>query len=294
MQSNQQCIQPPQWSDPLLKSRRFKVQNLANGGVKSLLPEANPALLKESRKPHLLQWTKKGENLKIKEENADHSKPRRNFASDEKSKEPIFSKMENRDGNSKMKGSAHGSEGTSKKPQISGKEDGGERSRVSKSLDIFRRKCIECICCNFCNVLGRIPGVEVGDRFEYRVELNINIVGLHGRIQHGIDYTEHVSGTDSWTVATCVVSNEGYEDQIIDCELITYAGEGGKEKVRELKLQAKLMEWRREPVTYFYDGLYKVVSYEEKTGPSKNVVFDFKLNRCPGQPVVPWELLKKG
>lgn len=64
--------------------------------------------------------------------------------------------------------------------------------------------------------------------------------------------------------------------------------------VRELKLQAKLMEWRREPVTYFYDGLYKVVSYEEKTGPSKNVVFDFKLNRCPGQPVVPWELLKKG
>ncbi|XP_057449760.1 uncharacterized protein LOC130741016 isoform X2 [Lotus japonicus] len=38
-------------------------------------------------------------------------------------------------------------------------------------------------------ILGSVPGVEVGDKFQYRVELNI--IGLHRQIQGGIDYVKH-------------------------------------------------------------------------------------------------------
>lgn len=286
----------------------------------------------------------RGENLKIKEKNADYSKPICNFASNDKSKEPIYLKMENRDSNLKMKGNAGGFKGILTKTPISGKEDGGERMRVLETLDMFRGKCKELskskaafaaisekrnridfrakselleqrklrICSS--KTLGSVPGVNVGDRFKYRVELNI--VGLHGRVQHGIDYMEY----GGRTLATCVVASEGYEDKLSDSEVITYMGEGGKEKdfftdqtltrgnlalknsmiaktdvrvVRGLKIRAKFGDWRHEMITYIYDGLYKVVSYEEKSGQSKNVVFEFKLQRCTGQPVVPWHKFKR-
>ncbi|WJX56373.1 [histone H3]-lysine(4) N-trimethyltransferase [Trifolium repens] len=37
-------------------------------------------------------------------------------------------------------------------------------------------------------ILGSVPGIEVGDKFQYRIELNI--IGLHRQIQGGIDYVK--------------------------------------------------------------------------------------------------------
>ncbi|XP_021768517.1 histone-lysine N-methyltransferase, H3 lysine-9 specific SUVH5-like [Chenopodium quinoa] len=266
-----------------------------------------------------------GEDLKIEGNVYDGKKPRCNLFSDEKSKNTHFPKMETKTGNSKVKENVDDSDvqskrdDKSKKSPLLGKEDEGERMRVLATLKMFREKCKEIsqskdaiskkinridfrakealrkegklrICSS--KILGSVPGVKVGDQFEYRVELNI--IGLH-------------------------VAKEGYADKMSDYEVITYMGEGGIVKnkegvfftdqkltrgnlalknsmiaktevrvIRGLKIAAKFGNWRNETVTYIYDGLYRVVSYEKKVGPSKNMVFEFKLKRCPGQAVVPW------
>ncbi|XP_021765528.1 histone-lysine N-methyltransferase, H3 lysine-9 specific SUVH5-like [Chenopodium quinoa] len=287
-----------------------------------------------------------GEDLKIKGNVYDGKKPRCNPYFDEKSKNTHFPKMETKSGNSKVKENVDDSEvqpkcdEKSKKSPLLGKEDEGERTRVLATLKIFREKCKEIsqskdaiskkrnridfrakeelrkegklrICSS--KILGSVPGVKVGDRFEYRVE--INVVGLHGRVQHGIDYMEYLNRS----LATCIVAKEGYSDKMSDYEVITYMGEGGIVKnkegvfftdqkltrgnlalknsmiaktevrvIRGLKIAAKFGNWRNETFTYVYDGLYRVVSYQKKVGPSKNMVFEFKLKRCPGQAIVPW------
>ncbi|XP_021765529.1 histone-lysine N-methyltransferase, H3 lysine-9 specific SUVH5-like [Chenopodium quinoa] len=232
-----------------------------------------------------------------------------------------------------------------KKTPLNRKEDGGERVRVLRTLSMFRAKCKEIsrsrvsvsvkdirridfkakeelikqgeIQISSSKVIGPVPGVEVGDRFEYRVELTI--VGLHGRIQHGIDYMEYKGKS----LVTCVVAKEGYFDKMDDSQVITYTGEGGIARnkegvfpkdqklvsgnlamknsmiakndvrvVRGLRVGAKFKDGRYDPIAYIYDGLYKVVSYEKKIGPYKNFIFEFKLKRCPGQPSVPWYKFK--
>ncbi|XP_021855666.2 histone-lysine N-methyltransferase, H3 lysine-9 specific SUVH5-like [Spinacia oleracea] len=220
-----------------------------------------------------------------------------------------------------------------------GNEYGRERVRVLTTLSMFRAKCKEIsrkhgvnrvdfeakeeltkqgkihICSS--KIIGSVPGVEVGDRFEYRVELTI--VGLHGKTQHGIDFMEFKGKS----LVTCVVAKEGYLDNMNDSEVITYSGEGGLVRnkegvcpkdqklvrgnlamknsmieknyvrvVRGFKLGGKFGYERYDQTSYFYDGLYKVLSYEVKKGPCKNLIFEFKLKRCPGQPIVPWYKFK--
>ncbi|XP_048501581.1 histone-lysine N-methyltransferase, H3 lysine-9 specific SUVH5-like [Beta vulgaris subsp. vulgaris] len=171
------------------------------------------------------------------------------------------------------------------------------------------------LCISSSKILGPIPGVHVGDRFEYRIELTI--VGLHSRNEHGIDYMEHPKIFNK-TVATCVVAKEGCKDEINDNdEVITYIGEGGivRNKQRDYcPKDQKLTKGNLAMVNsffinndvrvvrginvapnktaYVYDGLYKVMSYKQKIEPAGNLIFEFKLVRSDGQTVVPWNELK--
>ena len=56
--------------------------------------------------------------------------------------------------------------------------------------------------------LGPVPGVEVGDRFQYRTELYI--VGLHLQFQKGIDYMKE----DGVLIATSIVATEKYSNEM--------------------------------------------------------------------------------
>ncbi|KAK9698832.1 hypothetical protein RND81_08G134300 [Saponaria officinalis] len=80
-------------------------------------------------------------------------------------------------------------------------------------------------------VLGSIPGVEIGDTFNYRVELMI--LGLHGRNQHGINYINK----GGQLLETCIVATKGYPNKTgghdDEGEVLTYIGEGGMYGVSE-------------------------------------------------------------
>ncbi|XP_048131937.1 histone-lysine N-methyltransferase, H3 lysine-9 specific SUVH6-like [Rhodamnia argentea] len=169
-------------------------------------------------------------------------------------------------------------------------------------------------------ILGPVPGVEVGDEFQYRVELNI--IGLHRQIQGGIDYVNR----GGKVLATSIVSSGSYCDDLDNSDFVIYTGSGGnvigKDKEPEdqrlvkgnLALSNSISE--RNPVrvirglketrssdfsdakyrtvfTYTYDGLYVVEKCWQEPGPHGKLVFKFRLNRIPGQPELAWKVVKK-
>ncbi|GAY68846.1 hypothetical protein CUMW_267350 [Citrus unshiu] len=62
-------------------------------------------------------------------------------------------------------------------------------------------------------VIGSVPGVEVGDEFQYRVELNM--IGLHLQIQGGIDYVKRKGKN----IATSIVASRGYDDNLDNSDI---------------------------------------------------------------------------
>ncbi|KAI5655786.1 hypothetical protein M9H77_32973 [Catharanthus roseus] len=167
--------------------------------------------------------------------------------------------------------------------------------------------------------LGAVPGVEVGDEFQYRVELAM--VGVHRLYQAGIDYMKH----NGMHVAISVVASGAYSDDMEDADSLIYSGQGGntpgKDKKREdQKLERGNLALRnsittKNPVrvihgmketkstdssdskskivtTYVYDGLYTVEHYWPEKGKHGNQVFMFKLKRIPGQPELAWKEVK--
>ncbi|KAL9231157.1 hypothetical protein vseg_006415 [Gypsophila vaccaria] len=170
-------------------------------------------------------------------------------------------------------------------------------------------------------IMGSIPGVEIGDTFSYRVELMM--VGLHRRNQHGIDFVKKKGDV----LATCIVSAEGYPYPYPDrmdegeVELLTYIGEGGMYGVKEAdfskdqKMERGNLALKNSlgfgndvrvvkgvrfgaggarfgelvpKFTYVYDGLYRVVECNARRDFKCGLVFEFKLRRNPGQAPVPW------
>ncbi|KAK9059180.1 hypothetical protein SSX86_021799 [Deinandra increscens subsp. villosa] len=160
---------------------------------------------------------------------------------------------------------------------------------------------------------GPIPGVEVGDEFQYRVELAM--VGLHRPFQGGIDYIK--KGTDLFAVS--VVASGGYENKVDKPDCLMYAGSGGVQKggngkeksyenqklergnlalknniipkypvrvIRGDKVKSAESSDSKSKVatTYIYDGLYTVETCEQVTGCHGNMEFRFELKRVPGQP----------
>uniref|UniRef100_A0A2P2IMF6 Histone-lysine N-methyltransferase H3 lysine-9 specific SUVH6-like n=1 Tax=Rhizophora mucronata TaxID=61149 RepID=A0A2P2IMF6_RHIMU len=168
----------------------------------------------------------------------------------------------------------------------------------------------------YCNtgkqIIGSVPGVEVGDEFQYWVELNI--VGLHRPSQGGIDYLNQ--GMDS--LATSIVASGSYGDDTDETDVLIYTGQGGnmnnggkepedqelkrgnlalknsrdaQNPVRVIRSETKVSDSRGK--TYIYDGLYLVEKLWQELGPHGKLVYKFQLVRIPGQPELAWKVVKK-
>ncbi|CAO2816745.1 unnamed protein product [Amaranthus hypochondriacus] len=206
-----------------------------------------------------------------------------------------------------------------------------ERAKVTEIITLFRDKCKEISRSGrgirrvdtaalselrkegkFWNqspsMLGSVPGVNVGDKFHYRIELHL--VGLHKHFERGIDTMEY-GGT---RIATCIVANERHLDKMNDPNTLVYIGEGGVLRRREIgvppdqelkggnrALWTNMNEKKSvrvvrglalnsgQKILYVYDGLYEVQGCKQKKGAMGNLIFEFQMVRCTGQPQVPWE-----
>ncbi|XP_022155516.1 histone-lysine N-methyltransferase, H3 lysine-9 specific SUVH6-like [Momordica charantia] len=158
-------------------------------------------------------------------------------------------------------------------------------------------------------ILGSVPGVEVGDEFRYRIELNI--IGLHRQTQGGIDYVKH----GQKIIATSIVASGGYTNNLDNSDVLIYTGQGGNvmnsdKKPEDQKLERGNLALKnsfddKSPVrvirgsessdgrTYVYDGLYLVEKWWQDMGPHGKLIFKFQLYRIPGQPELAWNVLKK-
>lgn len=168
-------------------------------------------------------------------------------------------------------------------------------------------------------MFGQVPGVEVGDEFQYRVELAI--VGIHRLYQAGIDWMK----VDGEPVATSIVASGAYSDDLENADVLIYSGQGGNvvgktKQPEDQKLERGNLALRNSisaetpvrvvrgwketktidtadsrPKTvsiYVYDGLYTVKRYWTEVGPRGKKVFMFELRRNPGQPELAWKELK--
>eukprot|EP01018_Ginkgo_biloba_P012711 Gb_11902 [translate_table: standard] len=160
-------------------------------------------------------------------------------------------------------------------------------------------------------IVGNVPGIEVGDQFHYRIELSI--VGLHRPLQAGIDFLKQ----GRLQVATSIVASGGYEDDVDNGDVLVYTGHGGNnysgnrrqsdhQKLERGNLALKNCLDENVPVrvirgikhrngaatqgkgvmVYRYDGLYDVEKYWQERGASGYAVFKFQLRRQPGQPTL--------
>jgi [histone H3]-lysine9 N-dimethyltransferase len=153
--------------------------------------------------------------------------------------------------------------------------------------------------------VGTVPGVEIGDIFYFRMELCI--IGLHAPSMGGIDYMTTKFGKDEDSVAICIVSAGGYENEDDDTDVLVYSGQGGNNRNTEERHDQKLERGNlalerslhrkneirvvrgfKDPFCltgkiYIYDGLYKIhESWKERTKYGVNC-FKYKLLREPGQ-----------
>ncbi|CAJ2645891.1 histone-lysine N-methyltransferase H3 lysine-9 specific SUVH6-like protein [Trifolium pratense] len=160
-------------------------------------------------------------------------------------------------------------------------------------------------------ILGSVPGVEVGDEFQYRIELNI--IGLHRQIQGGIDFVRQKNKV----LATSIVASGGYSDDLDNTDVLIYTGQGGNvmssdkdpedQKLERGNLALKTSSEEKNPVRvirgsesmdgkskiYVYDGLYLVESCWQEMGSHGKLVYKFRLRRIPGQTELALKELKK-
>lgn len=168
-------------------------------------------------------------------------------------------------------------------------------------------------------IIGTVPGVEVGDEFQYRIELNF--LGVHRAIQAGIDYTRDA---DNELLATSIVASGGYDDDLGNSDVLIYTGQGGNlsKKFQQGNLDTEPKDQqllrgnlalansrdKQNPVrvirgnkktppsdtkNYVYDGLYLVEEFWKEVGSFGKLVFKYRLKRIPGQPELTWKVVKK-
>ncbi|KAJ7553470.1 hypothetical protein O6H91_06G099600 [Diphasiastrum complanatum] len=160
-------------------------------------------------------------------------------------------------------------------------------------------------------LIGNIPGVQVGDTFNFRIELCI--LGLHRQHRAGIDYITAQKSAFNKAVATSVVigTTEQYGDDVDMGETVIYTGQGGTPRgakegdgsaqdqklVRgnialknsfELHIPVRVIRGhrlknKRSGTVYTYDGLYLVNGMKYELGVAGNHVFKFLLQRMKNQ-----------
>ncbi|GER43556.1 histone-lysine N-methyltransferase [Striga asiatica] len=155
---------------------------------------------------------------------------------------------------------------------------------------------------------GHIPGVAIGHKFHFRVELAI--VGLHCQYISGIDYTM----LNGKKVATSIVNSGRYENKAKTSDILIYSGQGGlmnggmkvdqelkrgnvalvnsMDEKRPVRVIRKMMRGSSD-FGYTYDGLYMVKKFwQEKERVVGKYVFKFELHRMAGQEQLPLERTK--
>nr|GMD64755.1 histone-lysine N-methyltransferase, H3 lysine-9 specific SUVH6-like [Ipomoea batatas] len=144
---------------------------------------------------------------------------------------------------------------------------------------------------------GVIPGVKIGDTYQFRVELAI--VGLHLQYFAGIDYTD-LNGKFH---ATSVVDSGHYENEVKSLDTLIYVGSGANKKLDDQKLEKGNLALKNSmdaklPIRvirlqktlgmssqgYTYAGLYIVSNYKQERDQRGKSVFKFELHRLSGQP----------
>ncbi|XP_047062758.1 histone-lysine N-methyltransferase family member SUVH9-like [Lolium rigidum] len=167
---------------------------------------------------------------------------------------------------------------------------------LSRNLCLYRDK----------RIVGPVPGVFVGDVFNYRAELIV--VGLHNHTQAGIGYVPASLVSEGHPVATSIVSSGGYLDDSDGGDVLVYTGSGGRPRnggehhadqafergnlalaysckygVEVRVIRCHDCDASPSAKLYVYDGLYKVESTSYGPGKSGREVCKFNLVRIPGQ-----------
>ncbi|XP_020992169.1 histone-lysine N-methyltransferase, H3 lysine-9 specific SUVH5-like [Arachis duranensis] len=159
--------------------------------------------------------------------------------------------------------------------------------------------------------VGHVPGIEVGDRFQYRNELNV--VGLHRQFVNGIDYV----GKGKNSLATSIVVTNRYDNARNHGGSLVYSGHGWNPNVKGgsmprdqklaggnlalknsmdakspvrviLKVDGKsgggIEKKTNDKFSYIYDGLYLVEKMIQERGTHGKLVFKFLLNKLEELP----------
>ncbi|KAI9082907.1 hypothetical protein K1719_035050 [Acacia pycnantha] len=128
-------------------------------------------------------------------------------------------------------------------------------------------------------IFGSVPGVEIGDEFDYRMELHL--VGLHRNLLAGIDYTMRIGHGGN-----VMPRKKAPEDQKL--ERGNLALKNSIKKKNPVRVIRGAFFGGGSRRTFVYDGLYEVESYWQERGPHGKMIFKFQLRRIPNQPELPW------
>ncbi|KAK1400370.1 hypothetical protein POM88_010233 [Heracleum sosnowskyi] len=150
-------------------------------------------------------------------------------------------------------------------------------------------------------VLGAIPGVEVGDQFQDRAELVI--VGVHAQFVASIDYMEK----DGKKIATSILSPHFYsnDEELTD---VIYFREGGVQTMAKQNLNDQTLvrgnlalknsmdeetpvrvirgnqSLEGKSTSFTYDGLFTVNNFWQEKAQNGEWVYMFQLNKMQGEP----------
>ncbi|GLU15056.1 hypothetical protein SLE2022_315840 [Rubroshorea leprosula] len=166
--------------------------------------------------------------------------------------------------------------------------------------------------------LGIVPGVEVGDEFQWRAELCV--VGLHYNFVHGISYIKKngkilaTSVVDSWRYVNEVNGVNSFDDVI-------YTGQGNNPHISKTEVEDQTLvqgnlalknsmdartpirvirKYKQKPFRtnsksyynrnyqFIYIGLFMVEDYWQERGEFGKLVFKFLLKRILGQQSLSW------
>jgi euchromatic histone-lysine N-methyltransferase len=163
--------------------------------------------------------------------------------------------------------------------------------------------------------IGPVPGVQIGDIFFYRIEMNI--LGLHVPTMAGIDFLPATHVGKDGRLAVSIISSGGYENDEDDTDTLVYTGHGGNSRFvkhdqklergnlalmnsAKKKNQIRVVRGVEDPFInsgkiYIYDGIYRIEDSWMDTAENGFNVFKYKLRREPGQPdgISVWKMAEK-
>ncbi|KAL2903055.1 Histone-lysine N-methyltransferase H3 lysine-9 specific SUVH5 [Bienertia sinuspersici] len=202
---------------------------------------------------------------------------RRTSASVQKIKQaPMLSKaneIKGQDKNSKdindEQGMQRGCAGSNRCNVSSNKSDA--RRKVRDTLRLFHG-VLRKLYINTKKMMGPVPGVEIGDLFNYRVELDI--IGLHKPIQSGIDFIKQ----DDKIFAISVVASGRYDNDVVSCDMLIYTGQGGNvaggcKQLEDQKLERGNLALKNSIVERYW----------HEPGRFGKLIYKFELRRVPHQ-----------